>query len=82
MEAEIVGVVGNIRRASLTDDPRADLYFPFERVNSPQTTLFIRASGDPMAVLPAVRAAIRRLEPHAVLDETRTMPPSQRNRPP
>jgi putative ABC transport system permease protein len=25
MEAEIVGVVGNIRRAALTDDPRADL---------------------------------------------------------
>ena len=35
MEAEIVGVVGNIRRASLTDEPRADLYFPFERENSP-----------------------------------------------
>jgi putative ABC transport system permease protein len=73
MEAEIVGVVGNIRRASLTDDPRADLYFPFERVMSPSTTLFIRASGDPIAALPAVRAAVRRLEPHAVLYETRTL---------
>ena len=73
MDAEIVGVVGNIRRASLTDEPRADLYFPFERVNSPQTTLFIRASGDPVAVLPAVQAAVRRLEPNAVLYETRTM---------
>ena len=73
MEAEIVGVVGNIRRASLTDDPRADLYFPFERVTTPSTTLFIRASEDPIAVLPAVRAAVRRLEPHAVLYETRTL---------
>ncbi len=73
MDAEIVGVVGNIRRAALTDDPRADLYFPFERVMSPSTTLFIRASGDPVAALPAVRAAIRGLEPHAVLYETRTL---------
>ena len=73
MAAEIVGVVGNIRRASLSDDPRADLYFPFERVMSPSTTLFIRTSGDPIAVLPAVRAAVRRLEPHAVLYETRTL---------
>ncbi len=73
VEAEIVGVVGNIRRASLADDPRADLYFPFERVMSPSTTLFIRASGDPIAALPAVRAAVRRLEPHAVLSETRTL---------
>ena len=71
--AEIVGVVGNIRRASLTDDPRADLYFPFEQVMSPSTTLFIRVSGDPIAVLPAVRAALRRLEPHAMVDETRTL---------
>ena len=73
MTAEIVGVVGNIRRASLTDEPRADLYFPFERVMSPSTTLFIRAKGDPIAVLPAVRAAVRRLEPHAVLYEIRTL---------
>jgi putative ABC transport system permease protein len=73
MTAEIVGVVGNIRRASLTDEPRADLYFPFERVMSPSTTLFIRATGDPIAVLPAVRAAVHRLEPHAVLYEIRTL---------
>jgi predicted permease len=72
-EAEIVGIVGDIRRASLTDDPRADLYFPFEKVMSPSTTLFIRASGDPIAALPAVRAAIRRIEPHAMLTDTRTL---------
>jgi predicted permease len=73
VEAEIVGIVGNIRRASLIDDPRADLYFPFERVMSPSTTLFIRAGGDPIAALPAVRAAVRRLEPHAVLYDARTL---------
>jgi putative ABC transport system permease protein len=73
LQAEIVGIVGNIRRASLTDDPRADLYFPFERVMSPATTLFIRTSGDPIAIVPGVRAAVRRVEPHAVVDETRTL---------
>jgi putative ABC transport system permease protein len=73
VEADIVSVVGNIRRASLADDPRADLYFPFERVMSSSTTLFIRTSGDPLATLPAVRAAVRRLEPLAVLYDTRTL---------
>lgn len=73
MEAEIVGVVGDIRRASLTDDPRADLYFPFERVMSPSTTVFVRTSGDPLAAVPGVRTAVRRLEPHAVIYETRTL---------
>ncbi len=73
MTPAIVGVVGNIRRASLTDEPRADLYFPFERVMSPSTTLFIRATGDPIAALPGIRAAVRRLEPHAMIDEARTL---------
>jgi len=73
MTAEIVGVVGNIRRAALADDPRADLYFPFERVNIPSVTLFIRTTGDAVAALPAVNAAVRRLEPNAVLYDTRTM---------
>jgi predicted permease len=73
LEAEIVGVVGDIRRASLSDQPRADLYFPFERVMSPSTTLFVRVTGEPLAALPVLRAAIRRLEPHAVMYETRTL---------
>jgi putative ABC transport system permease protein len=40
---------------------------------SPSTTLFIRVNGDAIAALPAVRAAVRRIEPHAVLYETRTL---------
>ena len=68
IQPEIVGIVGDIRRASLTDDPRADLYFPFEKVMSPTTTLFIRVTGDPIAALPAVRSAIQRIERDAVLD--------------
>jgi predicted permease len=71
--AEIVGVVGNIRRAALTDEPRADLYFPFERVMSPSTTLFVRTGGDPLRALPAVRTVFRAMEPHAVLYDTRTL---------
>ena len=78
--AEIVGVVGDIRRASLTDDPRADLYFPFERVMSPSTTLFIRTTRrSARSRCPRVRAAVRRLEPHAVLYETRTLAQSPRS---
>jgi putative ABC transport system permease protein len=73
MQAEIVGVVGDVRRASLADTPRADLYFPFERAYTPSTTLFIRTSGDPVRALPSVRAVVRRVEPFAVLDETRTL---------
>jgi putative ABC transport system permease protein len=70
---EIVGVVGDIRRAGLTDEPRADLYFPFERSPSNQITLFVRTGPDPATVLPAVRRALREIEPDLVLTSPMTM---------
>jgi putative ABC transport system permease protein len=70
---EIVGVVGNIRRAGLNDDLRADMYFPFEQPVIPQVTLFIRTDGDPQASLGAMQSAIRDIEPDAALAEIRTM---------
>jgi putative ABC transport system permease protein len=71
--AEIVGVVGNIRRADLRDEPRADLYFPFERGPGNQVTLFIRTTSDPAAVLPSLRAALRGIEPNIAFLGTRTL---------
>ena len=71
--AEIVGRVGDIRRASLSDAPRADLYFPFERQNDNGVTLFLRTIGDPLAAFPAIRAAVRQVEPDTLLFQVRTL---------
>jgi predicted permease len=71
--AEIVGVVGNIRRAGLRDEPRADMYFPFERAKPGQTTLFVRTASNPEKTLPAIRAAITRFEPNAVVSDEQTL---------
>lgn len=73
VQAEIVGVVGDIRRASLTDAPRADLYFPFERAMAPATTMFVRTSADPASALASIRRAIHAVEPHAVVDRPQTL---------
>jgi len=70
---EIVGVVGNIRRAGLRDEPRADMYFPFERNKPGQITLFVRTAADPEKSLPAIKAAITRIEPNAFLSEEQTL---------
>lgn len=72
-EAEIVGVVGDIRRAALTDAPHADMYFPQEQVPGIGATLFIRTSGEPTAILPQLRAALRQVEPSLVMRDIRTM---------
>jgi putative ABC transport system permease protein len=71
--AEIVGVVGNIRRADLRDEPRADLYFPFERGPGNQITLFVRTASDPVPMLPSLQAALRTIEPNTAFLQTRTL---------
>ncbi len=64
-EAEIIGVVGDIRRAALTDEPRADLYISFERTVPGGITLFVRSKPGETVTHDAVRTAIRAIEPNA-----------------
>jgi hypothetical protein len=71
--AEIVGIVGDIRRAGLRDEPRTDMYLPFELSPTLQTTLFIRTSGDPNAALPSLQSAIRSIEPKALFLESASL---------
>jgi putative ABC transport system permease protein len=71
--AEIVGVVGDIRRAALTDAPRADMYFPMDHAPSTASGLFIRTAGDPIAIVPELRAALRSIEPAITLRSIRPM---------
>jgi putative ABC transport system permease protein len=70
--AEIVGVVGDIRRAALSDAPRADMYFSFEQGTGPGTTLFVRTER-PESVIPQVRAALRTIEPTALVTGVRSL---------
>ena len=72
-QMEIVGVVGNIRRASLTDDPRADMYFPEEQSPRGEATFFLRTTTDPRASLAEVQTTLRAIEPQIVLREIQTM---------
>ncbi|HET9704532.1 MAG TPA: ABC transporter permease [Vicinamibacterales bacterium] len=72
-EVEIVGVVGDIRRGALTEQPRADLYFAFARFADTSATLYIHTTGDPIHALPAVQAALRGLEPNVLVYGARTM---------
>jgi putative ABC transport system permease protein len=72
-QAEIVGVVGDIRRASLTDTPRADMYLPFERSPGSGTTMFLKTSGDPLALASTVRDTLRRLDRQLTVTSVSTL---------
>jgi predicted permease len=71
--AEIVGVVGDIRRAGLTDEPRADMYFAAMQGPGTGMTLFLRTRGDPVRTIAPARAALRAVEPDVAVFDTPTM---------
>jgi predicted permease len=64
---EVIGVVENVRYLGL-DDAQAGaavgtLYVPYSQWVSSLTNLFVRAHGDPLALLGAIRRIVRELDP-------------------
>jgi len=62
-EREIVGVVGDVRHFSLGEAPEPQLYVPHVQSAWPSMHLLVRGAGDAAALAPAVRAAVRALDP-------------------
>jgi predicted permease len=70
---QIVGVVGDIRRAGLRDEPRPDMYFPFEQALPLQTTLFIRTANDPSLQLTSLLTAIKSVDAQTVISDSQSL---------
>ena len=62
-EREIVGVVGDVRHFGLGDAPEPQLYVPHAHSAWPAMHLLVRGTGDSATLAPAVRAAVRELDP-------------------
>jgi putative ABC transport system permease protein len=62
-EATVVGVVGNIHHLGPEIAPRQECYMPLGQQQVYGVSLVVRTKGDPMAVLPAVKAAIWSVNP-------------------
>jgi predicted permease len=70
---EIVGVVGDVRQTSLTDPVQPTLYIPLAQFPVPGVSLVVRASGDPTALLPALRRELRAVDAGVPLTEARLL---------
>ena len=57
-DVTVVGIVGDIRHLGPEVPPRQECYLPLSQNTVIGMTLALRTRGDPMAVLPAVKAAI------------------------
>jgi predicted permease len=72
--AEVIGVVRDIKHAGPSDVPRSMIYWhhtQFEAFNL--MTLVVRTSGDPLSVLPAMRAQTAEIDPTIPLFAVGTM---------
>jgi putative ABC transport system permease protein len=73
LDAEIIGVVGDVRLTALKQPPRATLYWPVEQVPNSFMTFMIRSSGDPAQLAGAVRSAIASIDPDQPVAKMQTM---------
>jgi predicted permease len=64
----VVGVVDDVRQGSLKEEPGPAIYQPYQQVTRPffltRMTFVVRTSGHPQRIAPAMRAALRDLDPH------------------
>ena len=64
----VVGVVGDMRRQGLENEPIPQMFEPLAQNPSRRATLLVRTSmDDPLKMVGAVQAAVRRVEKHAPL---------------
>jgi len=69
----VVGVVGSERQVNLGTEPRPEIFEPAAQRVLGDGTLLVRATGDAMSVLAAVRQAVASLDPNLALGNLRTM---------
>ncbi len=69
----IVGVVGNTRQGGLDDPIRPMAYIPESQMTYPSLRFFVRADGDPLSVLPAIKREVKALHARATISNVETM---------
>jgi putative ABC transport system permease protein len=70
---EVIGIVGDVKVQSLAASVDFAMYFPYVQAASARMGLAVRARGDMVGVVSAVREALRGLDPDVPLDEVTTM---------
>lgn len=69
----IVGVVGNIRQESLTDEVASELYLPSAQMPMNSMTLFVRTSSDPLSLVAAVRSQVQSVDNNQPIYDVKTL---------
>jgi putative ABC transport system permease protein len=71
---QIVGVVTDVRRVGLEEDPRPTLYVPSAQTHTFWTNnMLVRTKGDPRGALPAIRGIMRQVDGEQALTRIQTL---------
>jgi predicted permease len=70
-DAEVIGVVGDSRERGLTNDPTLTVYLPYGRIAVPSEVV-VHTSGNPMALMSAVRSIVAGMDPNLPITDVRT----------
>ena len=72
--AEIVGIVGDVAYQALDTRPiQPDFYTPYRQFTYASRMVLVRTPGDPAAIVPALRRAVRNADPDLPLYDVQTM---------
>ena len=69
----IVGVVGDVRHFGLDEDAYPEIYRPYSQVAWPVMTVTVKTAIEPLAMAPAVRTALGRIDPDQPVSNIRSM---------
>ena len=69
----IVGVVGNIRQESITDEAIPEMYVPFAQMPMNGSTVMVRTSADPVALVGAVRNEVLAIDKNQPIADVKTL---------
>ena len=70
---EVVGVVRDVKNASLAQPPEPAIYFTYRQFSFRGFNLVVKGEGSAAALAAAVRSAVQRLDPNLPLSSARTL---------
>ncbi len=70
-DAEVVGVVGDMRERGLASEPTLTVYLPYGR-NALTTEFVVHTRGNPLVLVPTVRSIVASLDPNLPVADVRS----------
>ncbi|HEU4594978.1 MAG TPA: ABC transporter permease [Pyrinomonadaceae bacterium] len=69
----VVGVVGDVRHSAINQEPRAEMYLPYQQEPLRSMFVAVRTAADPQSIAPAVRGAILSVDKDQPISNLRSM---------